>query len=253
MRHFAALSIFAPLVAAHGFVQNATIGGKEYDFYHPYQDPYMSPAPARISRPVQGNFPIESVSLKDVECGGNTTGGIIGSTPAALHAPVTAGSSVNLRWTTWPESHLGPVITYMARCPDEGCNKYQTNGAAVWFKIAETGLIRPDADWLKADWGSSPLIPAPNAGVNYTVPACLKPGYYLVRHEIIALHSAYNEGGAQFYPGCHQLDVSSKGSTLPKEGLVSFPGAYGSKDSGIIFSIYGQSPYTIPGPKVFTC
>lgn len=31
MRHFAALSIFAPLVAAHGFVQNATIGGKEYD------------------------------------------------------------------------------------------------------------------------------------------------------------------------------------------------------------------------------
>lgn len=89
--------------------------------------------------------------------------------------------------------------------------------------------------------------------MNYTVPACLKPGYYLVRHEIIALHSAYSEGGAQFYPGCHQLSVSGQGTTQPTSGLVSFPGAYGSKDPGIVFSIYGQSPYTIPGPKVFQC
>jgi hypothetical protein len=82
--------------------------------------------PARISRAIQGNFPIENVTLIDLECGGNTTGGIIGSKPAALHAPAPAGSTVNLRWTAWPESHQGPILTYMARCPDTGTIGFST-------------------------------------------------------------------------------------------------------------------------------
>jgi hypothetical protein len=36
--------------------------------------------------------------------------------------------------------------------------------------------------------------------VTYTIPKCIASGYYLVRHEIIALHSAYSYPGAQFYP-----------------------------------------------------
>ena len=92
----------------------------------------------------------------------------------------------------------------------------------------------------------------PNSGVDYTIPSCLKPGYYLVRHEIIALHSAYNEGGAQFYPSCHQLEVSGMGNTVPKD-LVSFPGAYLKEDPGLLYSLYNQLPYTIPGPAVFAC
>jgi hypothetical protein len=35
---------FAAAVAAHGYVDNATIGGQNYVFYQPYQDPYMNPA-----------------------------------------------------------------------------------------------------------------------------------------------------------------------------------------------------------------
>jgi hypothetical protein len=89
--------------------------------------------------------------------------------------------------------------------------------------------------------------------VSYTIPACLKPGYYLVRHEIIALHSAYSEGGAQFYPGCHQLQVNGVGTKMPEKGLVSFPGAYDSKDPGVLFNVYNQLPYKIPGPAVFEC
>lgn len=110
-----------------------------------------------------------------------------------------------------------------------------------------------DPEWLKNQWGMTSLINAPNAGVNYTIPACLRPGFYLVRHEIIALHSAYNEGGVQFYPGCHQLEVTGDGSTVPTAGLVSFPGAYDSKDAGLVYSIYNQLPYDIPGPEVFQC
>ncbi|KAF2009543.1 lytic polysaccharide monooxygenase [Aaosphaeria arxii CBS 175.79] len=243
----------APLVAAHGFVQNATIGGKEYDFYHPYQDPYMSPAPPRVSRKISGNGPVEDLTLIDMECGGWTAGKDAGSAPAALHAPAEAGSTVNLRWTLWPESHQGPIITYMARCPDEGCQSWTPNGTAVWFKIAEDGLHSTNPDWLKNVWAVTPLISYPNKGVDYQVPECLKPGYYLVRHEIIALHGAYNYPGAQFYPGCHQLEVTGKGTKEVKEGLVSFPGAYKETDKGVLYSQYDQLPYEIPGPKLFQC
>ncbi|CAN9373867.1 unnamed protein product [Alternaria alternata] len=263
MRQYFFFFSIPPLVVGHGFVQNATIGGRSMieDIRvadrgpKPYQDPYMNPAPPRISREIQGNFPIENVKLIDLECGGNTTGGVIGSRPAPLHAPATAGSTVNLRWTAWPESHQGPVITYMARCPDTGCNDYVPSSslAPTWFKIAEDGLHSTDPEWLKNHWGMTSLINAPNAGVNYTIPACLRPGFYLVRHEIIALHSAYSEGGAQFYPGCHQLEVTGDGSTVPTADLVSFPGAYDSKDAGLVYSIYNQLPYEIPGPKVFQC
>lgn len=47
-----------------------------------------------------------------------------GAEPAVLHAPAAAGSDVKLTWTIWPESHVGPVITYMARCPEGGCQDW---------------------------------------------------------------------------------------------------------------------------------
>ncbi len=116
----------------------------------------------------------------------------------------------------------------------------------------------------------------------YTIPSCLKKGFYLVRHEIIALHAAYAYPGAQFYPGCHQLNVTGSGSTVPSS-LSAFPGAYKGTDAGITYDAYkgecSSSPfavqdtgclgswktgwliawgrtattYTIPGPAVFTC
>lgn len=76
-----------------------------------------------------------------------------------------------------------------------------------------------------------------NAGAKYTIPSCLKAGYYLVRHEIIALHASYQYPGAQFYPGCHQLQVTGGGSTVPSS-LVSFPGAYKGSDPGITYDAY---------------
>ena len=78
---------------------------------------------------------------------------------------------------------------------------------------------------------------ANNRGYEYTVPACLKPGYYLVRHELIALHAAVDEGKAQFYPSCHQIELSGSGTTMPTN-LVSFPGAYKPTDPGILFNVY---------------
>lgn len=82
---------------------------------------------------------------------------------------------------------------------------------------------------------------AGNAGVQYTIPPCLEAGYYLVRHEIVALHAAYSYPGAQFYPGCHQLNVTGgtgTGRATAPGGLVAFPGAYEGADAGITYDAY---------------
>lgn len=80
------------------------------------------------------------------------------------------------------------------------------------------------------------------ATYTYTIPSCLKKGFYLVRHEVIALHAAWTHPGAQFYPGCHQLNVTGGGSTVPSANLASFPGAYKPTGPGVTYDAYkGES------------
>lgn len=43
MQILATLLLGATAVAAHGYVDTATIGGKSYQFYQPYTDPYTNP------------------------------------------------------------------------------------------------------------------------------------------------------------------------------------------------------------------
>ena len=54
---------------------------------------------------------------------------------------------------------------------------------------------------------------------------------YLVRIEHIALHQAMNQGGAQFYISCAQINVTG-GSGSKTPATVSFPGAYSGTDPG---------------------
>jgi cellulase len=144
----------------------------------------------------------------------------------------------------------------------------QPNGLK-WFKVSEDGLDG------SGQWGVDRLIS--NGGwMDFTMPSCVAPGNYLLRAEIIALHSASSQGGAQFYmvrpsrwvaatmqltdmQGCAQINVSSSGSR--SGDTVSFPGAYSANHPGILVSIYNQQgqplgngqPYQIPGPSVLRC
>ncbi|KAL2265458.1 hypothetical protein VTJ83DRAFT_6558 [Remersonia thermophila] len=256
MKYLLAALAAATSVSAHGWVDNATIGGVFYQLYHPYQDPYMGEwAPPRISRKLVTNGPVLDVTSIDLQCGGSTAEGQIGTEPAPLHAPAAAGSQVNLRWTYWPDSHMGPIMTYMARCPDEGCDTWQPGEAPVFFKIHEAGRYTTDKVWPDDIWEVTKLMSWTNEGYNYTIPACLAPGHYLVRHEILALHSAWAKGEAQFYPHCHQLTITSGGNVreAPEEYRVSFPGAYKDDDPGIFFNVWTPGDYTIPGPPVWQC
>ena len=125
MKVLATLLASVGLVSAHGYVDNATINGQFYQFYQPYMDPYMGAnKPQRISRSIPGNGPVEDVTSLAVQCNADAA-------PAPLHAQAAAGSTVTLRWTLWPDSHMGPVLTYMARCPDSGCQNWLPGSSCV--------------------------------------------------------------------------------------------------------------------------
>lgn len=65
-----------------------------------------------------------------------------------------------------------------------------------WFKVAEDGLDG-------TNWAVDTMIA--NDGWHYfTLPTCVAPGEYLLRVELLALHSAGRAGQAQFYVGCAQ-------------------------------------------------
>lgn len=119
--------------------------------------------------------------------------------------------------------------------------------SAVWFKIDAIGRTG-----TTDVWGDSPLMTAGNQ-YTYTIPSCLAAGDYIVRHEIIALHSAYSYPGAQFYPSCHQIAVTGSGTSTGPSSKVAIPGVYKSTDPGITYDAYKATEYTIPGPAVFTC
>jgi len=236
----------AATVLGHGYVQQATLGTNVYSGYLPFTDPYYSPPPERIFRKIPGNGPITDLSLIDVQCNGYTDGDYY-TAPAPLVGSYAAGSKITLNWTTWPDSHKGPLITYIAAVPS-GTNitSWLPGTSVVWAKVAQAGFSN-------GVWASDALIAA-NSLYSFTIPSTLKPGQYLVRHEIIALHAAASYPGAQVYPDCFQIQVSGSGTKVPTTNLVAFPGAYTATTPGIVYDIYTDNgtDYVIPGPAVWT-
>ncbi|KAH8823790.1 glycoside hydrolase family 61 protein F [Flagelloscypha sp. PMI_526] len=247
-RFAAALAIFASAVSvhAHGYVDWVYAGGVNYTGYLPYQDPYTTPTPQRIIRKIPGNGPVEDLTLIDMQCNGWSSGGVVGSAPAPLYATnVAPGSTVQLHWTAWPDSHKGPVITYMARAPSD-ITTWSPGTSAVWFKVAQAGKAS-DGTWAATDG-----LYATNSVYSFKIPSTLKAGQYIIRHEIIALHSAYAYPGAQWYPSCIQIQVTGSGTGYPSS-FVSFPGAYTASTPGVVYDVYtNTSAYPIPGPAVWS-
>lgn len=93
------------------------------------------------------------------------------------------------------------------------------NNSAVWFKVQENGR-----DGTSDTWGATALM-TDGGSVTYTVPECIESGAYLVRHEIIALHSAGTSGGGEFPP--HPLLTAQpiRPLTLVQKQLNSTPAA----------------------------
>lgn len=145
--HTPYLALYGPL---HGHCCKSSI----LTYIIPFHTNNIPLQPERISRKIPGNGPVEDLTSLAIQCNAD-------SAPAKLHAPAAAGSTVTLRWTLWPESHMGPVITYMARCPDTGCQNWTPSASdKVWFKIKEGGREGTSNVWADVS-SSSCLFPFP--------------------------------------------------------------------------------------------
>ncbi|TPX10132.1 uncharacterized protein E0L32_001329 [Thyridium curvatum] len=234
----------AATVAAHGHVTNIVINGVSSEGYNPFSFPYMQNPPTVVgwttTQTDNGFVAPDAFGTNDIAChrGGKNAGG---------HAVVAAGDSVSLQWDTWPESHHGPVLDYLADCGAAGCEKADV-ASLEFFKIAEVGLV--DGAKAPGRWGDDVLI-ANNNSWMVQIPAGIAPGNYVLRHEIIALHSAGQANGAQNYPQCVNLQVTGGGSDRPAG--VKATQLYKASDAGIKFDIYKDNlQYPIPGPALYS-
>jgi hypothetical protein len=221
---------------AHGHVQSVIADGVTYSG----GIPYGAPADAvGWSAANQDNGFVEPSSFgsADIICHKQAT-------PAKNHAVVAAGGSVTLKWDTWPDSHKGPVIDYLASCNGD-CGSVDKSSLS-FAKIAESGL---NSGSNPGSWAADDLIANGNSWT-VQIPSSVAPGKYVLRHEIIALHSANNANGAQAYPQCVNIEVTGSGSSVPSgASATSF---YTASDPGILFNLYQDfSYYDIPGPAVW--
>ncbi|KAL8915388.1 MAG: hypothetical protein Q9171_000258 [Xanthocarpia ochracea] len=169
------------------------------------------------------------------------------ATPGALSATVAAGSTVQLQWSDWPESHHGPVMDYLANCNGDCSSVDKT--ALKFTKIDEEGLIEYTS--MPGRWASDKLLAANNSWT-VTIPQNVAPGNYVLRHEIIALHSANNPDGAQNYPQCVNLKITGSGTDELASGTLGTE-LYKPDDAGIFVNIYEKlTTYAIPGPKLYS-
>lgn len=85
------------------------------------------------------------------------------------------------------------------------------------------------------------------------IPTSLSNGSYVLRHEIIALHSANSANGAQNYPQCINLDITSSGIEDLSSVGVPATELYKFDEPGIAINIYRSlSTYAIPGPTLWS-
>ncbi|KAI1348364.1 glycosyl hydrolase family 61-domain-containing protein [Xylaria sp. FL0043] len=248
MNNFRSTSLLAALVAAtgvaaHGHVSNIVINGVSYQTYDPTVFPYESDPPTVVgwtaSDTDNGFVAPDSYTSGDIICHKSAT-------PAGGFAQVAAGDSISIQWNTWPDSHKGPMMDYLAACNGDCSSVDKT--ALEFFKIDEAGIL--DSSSAPGTWASDVLIANNNTWL-VQIPANLKAGNYVLRHETIALHSAGSENGAQNYPQCFNLEITGDGTEVP-EGVLGTE-LYTSTDPGIEVNIYVSGlDYQIPGPTLIS-
>ncbi|KAI9150224.1 Endoglucanase-4 [Paramyrothecium foliicola] len=244
---FATRNVFTALagaaaVAAHGHVQNIIVGGVQYPGYDVTSMAYMADPPTVVGWSTtatdNGFVAPDAFDSADIICHRDAKN-------AGGHAQVKAGDSIFLQWDTWPDSHKGPIIDYLASCGDAGCETVDKT-ALEFFKISEKGLI--DGSASPGTYADSELLKNGN-GWLVKIPETIAPGAYVLRHEIIALHSGGQENGAQAYPQCFNLEVTGSGTEKPAG--VKGTELYKPDDEGILFNIYTPlDSYPIPGPAL---
>ena len=142
--------------------------------------------------------------------------------PAPSSIPIQAGQNFSGVYYYWQHTY-GPMLIWMADCGGDCTTFDATKGK--WFKLREDGLMSGtirDGAWFQQLWADHWDGEPDYYGI--TIPVNIKPGNYLIRHEIIAIHS---ENKPQFYPECVHVKVSGDGTAVPgEEYYTSIPGVW---------------------------
>ncbi|KAI0469129.1 glycoside hydrolase family 61 protein [Xylaria cf. heliscus] len=194
------------------------------------------------------NNPVYDVNSQDMICQkqGRTSDKVINVKPGddigAYFGHVIGGAQyANDPDNPIAASHKGPITAWLAKV-DNAATASKTG--LKWFKIWED-TFNPSSK----KWGVDNMIS--NQGwAKFQMPQCIAPGDYLMRVEILALHSAKSNMGAQFYMSCAQLKISGSGTFTPSQ-TVSFPGAYKQNDPSILVNIYGPMGQPDNGGKTY--
>ncbi|KAH9908857.1 glycoside hydrolase family 61 protein [Xylariomycetidae sp. FL2044] len=242
---FALLTLLAGSAAAHGGLANYTVGDTWYRGYDPSTPNQDQEGQSWMVQRIWASIdPVFSVNEKAMACNAPAT-----APPSYI--PITAGETLTAVYWYWLHP-VGPMSVWLAAC-GETCDDVDVNDLD-FFKIWEAGILSGtllEGLWYQKNfqtWDGSPnLWPV-------TIPAAIKPGLYVVRHEILSIHVADKP---QFYPECAHLNITGTGTALPSsEYLAKFPGAYDANDPSIKIDIYADAikdltNYTVAGPPVW--
>lgn len=188
------------------------------------------------------------------EIGTDRNAGENGDKAVKFICPAPGGAQLTFQFRESPsyhkegaiaEGHKGPCSVYMKKVDDMYSDKAAGDG---WFKVWEDGYNTKTKKWcvdtLRANGGL----------LSVDLPTGLPAGYYLVRPEVLALHSA-PEGDPQFYHSCAQIFIENGPAgplEIPKKYEASIPGYVNKKDPGVTYNIYSdKGEYSIPGPEVW--
>ncbi|RMZ88092.1 hypothetical protein DV736_g4688, partial [Chaetothyriales sp. CBS 134916] len=230
-------------VSAHGIVTGIIAGGKYSEGYHPsFAFATIPPIVPGWSIPEDSNWGyVSDYSSPDIICHK-------AATPGGSYVNVTAGGTVELQWSPWPEGHKGPMIDYLARCFNDDCTSVDKT-TLLFNKIDQKGLI--DGSVEPGTWASDQMRLNNNSWTT-TIPSSIAPGKYVLRHETIALHQALDIDGAQNYPQCVNLEINGSGTDSLQSGTLG-TSLYHNTDPGLFINIYETlTNYTIPGPPLYS-
>ncbi|KAK0657875.1 glycosyl hydrolase family 61-domain-containing protein [Cercophora newfieldiana] len=232
----------------HGYIYRVTADNTIYPGWDVAIDPWLSPPASRIAYGGGIVGPIINISSPNMACNMGRS-----PVPSAI-AQVRAGSNISFHWSHWLYSHKGPITAWMA--PYSGDIANVNVNELEFFKIAEDTV---DAAGV---WANVRMMNRTNNTWTATIPADIKPGKYIIRHEIVALHFSLGTVpgwemlpvGPQFYMTCFNFQVTGGGDASP-EG-VKFPGAYRADEPGMRFDVRNASTsvdkrYTPLGPAVY--
>ncbi|KAI1773908.1 lytic polysaccharide monooxygenase [Hypoxylon cercidicola] len=224
------------LSSAHGFVTGVTVNGKwtagsDPVWYYYAEDSKPQTAGWDSLNQDTGFIEPANFGTSDIACHKSAKVG-------KKFVDIKAGDKITFYWNSWADSHKGPIMNYIAPFKS-------TAGDLRWSKISQGSIVSGNT------WVTDTMM-ANNFTSSTTLPKNLKAGDYVIRHEIIALHGAGSDNGAQAYPQCLNLRVSGSGKVAPTSGVAG-TSLYKRTDPGIMFNIYASATsYPYPGPQLWT-